>query len=273
MKMKLNQLINKYQGVEHRDIILLLEKILDATYSRLLLADDIKLNTRQENELESYIHRLKSDEPIQYIIGEWDFIDLKLKVDSRALIPRPETEILAQEGVRLAQNYSSPRVLDIGCGTGCIGLYIKHAVPKADVTLCDICADAISLARENAQSLNLDVNLIHTDMKHISGVYDIIVSNPPYITKGDMESLDKSVADYEPQNALYGGEDGLEFYKTLSDIHNSLTDCGYLAVEIGINQSDSVKKLLENNFEDIIVKKDFADIERIIIAKKKTNAT
>ena len=203
--MKLNQLINKYKEFEQTDIILLLEKILNSTYSKLLLSDNINLTTEQESALEDYILRLKNHEPIQYIIGSWDFIDINIKVDKRALIPRPETEILSQEGVNLAKKFKSPKVLDIGCGTGCIGLYIKHMLPNADVTLCDISLDAISLAKENAALLNLDVNFLHKDIKDVEGIYDVIVSNPPYITGEDMNALDKSVLDYEPHNALYGG--------------------------------------------------------------------
>jgi len=266
--MKLNQLKNKYPGVEHKDIILLLEKILDTTYSRIMLLDEIKLNEVQKHTLDNYILRLKKHEPIQYVLGSWDFIDINLKVDSRALIPRPETEILAIEALNLAKNYKKPKILDIGCGTGCIGLYIKHMLKDADVTLCDISKNAISLSKENADKLNLDVNFIHTDMKNIKGVYDIIISNPPYITKDDMATLDKSVKDYEPENALFGGDDGMEFYKILSVMHKNLINCGYLVVEIGINQDKQVIKLLENNFKKIIIKKDLAQIPRVISARK-----
>lgn len=267
--MNLNQLNNQYPEVEQGNIVLLLEKILNTTYSKLMLNDTIVLTDSQEDELLGYIKRLKNNEPIQYIIGTWDFIDLQLKVDNRALIPRPETEILAQEGARLAKIFDNPRVLDIGCGTGCIGLYIKHAVPDADVTLCDISEKAISLAKENAQSLNLDVHFVHADMRDIIGEYDIIISNPPYINKEDMAALDQSVIDFEPENALFGGDDGLEFYKILSVIHKHLSCCGYLAVEIGIHQSEDVSKLFEENFEDIKVINDFAKIPRVITAKKR----
>jgi len=159
--------------------------------------------------------------------------------------------------------------LDIGCGTGCIGLYIKHALPNAEVTLCDISKNALSLAKENAQRLNLDATFIHSDMRDITGEYDIIISNPPYITKTDMDALDKSVVDFEPENALYGGDDGLEFYRILSVIHKNLRHCGYLAVEIGISQSADVRNLFEVNFEDIKIVNDFAKIPRVIIAKKR----
>jgi len=267
--MKLNQLNKKYPNTQQKDIILLLEEILDTTYSKLVLSGDIKLTESQEEELSSYIHRLQNNEPIQYIIGTWDFIDLQLKVDNRALIPRPETEILAQEGVSLANQFESPKVLDIGCGSGCIGLYIKHAVPNASVTLCDISEKALSLAKENSKNLDLDVNFIHSDMRDIVGEYDIIISNPPYINKEYMDELDTSVKDFEPENALFGGDDGLEFYKVFSVIHNNLTNCGYLAVEIGVNQSEAVSNLFEVNFEDIKVIDDFANIPRVIVAKKR----
>ncbi len=266
--MKLHQLINNYKDIEQNYIVLLLEKIFNSKYNQLLLKDDIVFSEAQEKDLNHYIQRLKSNEPIQYILGSWDFIDLKLKVDKRALIPRPETEILAQAGVALARKFNNPQVLDIGCGTGCIGLYIKHVLSDAEVTLCDISADALSLAKENAASLVIDVSFLHQDMRYIDGKYDVIVSNPPYISKKDMALLDKSVVCYEPESALYGGVDGLDFYRTLSVMHKNLTDCGYLAIEIGFSQEKDIKKLLEKNFKDIIIIKDLAGISRVIMAKK-----
>lgn len=244
---------------------------MDTKYSKLLLLDDINLSKKQYAELESYIHRMQENEPIQYILGMWHFVDINLLVDKRALIPRPETEILALKAADLAKKFNKPRIIDIGCGTGCIGLYIKHALPAADVTLCDISQNAISLASENAVRLHLDVKLLLMDMKDIDGKYDIIVSNPPYITAADMQQLEKSVADYEPENALFGGEDGLEYYKLLTDMHKNLNEGGYLALEIGIHQAEDVKKLLENNFEEIIIINDFADIPRVVIGQKKNN--
>ncbi|MEX1376798.1 MAG: peptide chain release factor N(5)-glutamine methyltransferase [Eubacteriales bacterium] len=269
--MKLNQLINKYPAIEQTDIILLLEKVLDNSYSRLLLLDEIHLSEKQTADLDDYIKRLQSNEPIQYILGTWDFIDINLLVDKRALIPRPETEILALETLDLAKKIVNPKIIDIGCGTGCIGLYIKHMLPDANVTLCDISKDAIDLAKENAKRLNLDVEFLLLDMKDIEGSYDIIVSNPPYIPAEDMKQLDKSVVNFEPENALYGGTDGLDFYRLLSVMHKNVANCGYLAVEIGIHQAEDVKKLLEKNFEEIIIKNDFANIPRVVIGQKKNN--
>ena len=267
--MKLHQLLNKYQKIDSKDIILLLEKILNTSYGKLFLKDNITLSKEQETKLENYIERLKNHEPVQYILGFWDFIDIKLKVDKRALIPRPETEILALEGIELAEKFDNPKILDVGCGTGCIGLYIKYILPHADVTLCDISIEAAELAKENACLLNLDVEFMVMDMQNIIDTYDVIISNPPYITKEDMERLDSSVIEYEPKTALYGGVDGLEFYKTLSLMHNNLNDGGYLAVEIGINQHTDIEKLFSANFTKIVVKKDLSNISRVIFAKKK----
>jgi len=235
----------------------------------MMLSDDIAFSNDQEKSFEEGIERLKMHEPIQYILGSWDFIDLKLKVDKRALIPRPETEILALEGADIARQLNAPHVLDAGCGTGCIGLYIKHAIASADVTLCDISPDAINLAKENARSLNLNVKFKLKDLKKIDEKYDLIISNPPYINKEDMSLLDKSVVNFEPSTALYGGEDGLEFYRALSEMHKNLKKGGYVAVEIGINQDKKVKKLFSRNFDDIKIINDFADIPRVIIARRK----
>jgi len=267
--MKIHQLINKYSDLDQKDIILLLEHILKASYSSLILASDVAFTAEQHEGFADGISRLRKNEPIQFVIGEWDFIDLKLKVDKRALIPRPETEILALEGADIAKKFKKPKILDAGCGTGCIGLYIKHAVPDGRLTLCDISEDAVSLSTENAALHNLDVRFKLKDLRTIDETYDIIVSNPPYITREDMKRLDSSVIDFEPENALYGGEDGLEYYRILSGMHRNLNIGGYMAVEIGINQSGQVIKLFSKNFTDITILNDFAGIPRVITAKKK----
>ena len=265
--MKLNQLIKKNSDLDQKDIILVLESVLQTTYSSLMLMDDIAFSVSQQRTFDERISRLKNGEPVQYILGSWDFINLNLKVDKRALIPRPETEILALEGADIAIKFDKPKVLDAGCGTGCIGLYIKSTVPGAEVTLCDISAEAISLAKENAKKLHLDVRFKNKDLRKIDEKFDLIISNPPYITKEDMLALDKSVIDYEPPDALYGG-DGLMFYRILSEMHNNLNANGYIALEIGINQSLAVENLLSKNFEDIKIINDFANIPRVITAKK-----
>ena len=267
--MKIRQLINNHSDLDQKDIILLLENVFNSTYSALMLSNDIVFSLQQQKAFEEGISRLKQHEPIQYILGSWDFIDLKLKVDSRALIPRPETEILALEGVDIAKRINTPRILDAGCGTGCIGLYIKHSLPDSDVTLCDVSPEAVALSKENAKALNLNVKFKIVDLREIDEKYDLIISNPPYITKDDMKLLDKSVIDFEPRGALCGGEDGLEFYRILSEMNKNLKSNGFIAVEIGINQNEKVQRLFLKNFDVIRIINDFAGIPRVITAKRK----
>lgn len=268
--MKLHNLLNKYSNVDRKECLLLIESLLNLTYSNLILLEDISISKKQLKTLDDYVRRIEKGEPVQYIIGIWDFINIKLKVDKRGLIPRAETEGLALRTLELAQNFNKPKILDVGCGTGCIGLFIKYMLPKAQITLCDISSDAISLTKENAKNLSLDVNILCMDMKDIDDNYDIIVSNPPYITKKAMDLLNKSVLKYEPHNALFGGIDGLDYYRVLAAMHNNILDGGYLALEIGIGQSKQIYDLLTSNYVNINIYKDIANIDRVITAKKLT---
>ena len=216
--------------------------------------------------------RCLDGEPLAYIIGEWDFYGLTFKVDRSVLIPRSDTERLCELVIEQAKERVSPRILDLCCGSGCIGIAAAHTVEDARVTAIDLSDGALHITRENARDLGVSSRLLtmKADVMHAPprglGQFDIIVSNPPYVTEDEMQMLDRSVADFEPHEALYGGEDGLDFYRAICEKWTAaLVPGGRLYFEVGIGQADSVLRLMRaQGFGDIQVVKDHNDIPRVV---------
>ena len=219
--------------------------------------------------------RLVKGEPVQYVLGEWDFRTLTLKCDRRALIPRPETEelvtrVLSHLRTRLPSSVSRPLVVDVGTGTGAIILSLAKEFKGEAIFLgTDVSEDAIALARENAERCGLAEKVKFAVMDGLDEFdepqcVDVIVSNPPYIESSVCETLDPRVKDFEPRLALDGGASGLDFYdRYLSDAVNLLKPGGAVFFEIGENQGEAVKKLMfDCGFDDITVEKDFAGHDR-----------
>ena len=187
--------------------------------------------------------------PAQYIIGSSDFHGLNLKVDERVLIPRPETEELVE--LILSENpESSVSVLDIGTGSGAIALALANSRPDWQITASDLSEDALSLARENAQSCGLNLAFVRSDcFEAISGNFDIIVSNPPYISEEDKDEVGLNVLTSEPHMALFAEEDGYEVYRKIAEqAGDYLTEKGKIYLEIGYKQGDGVVDLLKQFF-------------------------
>lgn len=220
--------------------------------------------------------RLLEGEPLAYVLGEWEFYGLKLFVDHNVLIPRDDTVAVAQlainQGIFLPEN---PRILDLCTGSGCIGLAIASRIKDARVTLADISRDALAVAKKNmlAHKYSGRVTCIQADaMKPapaVLGKFDMIVSNPPYIDSADMKTLQKSVADYEPHLALFGGEDGLDFYRAIVENYTKcLKPGGYLAFEFGEDQCDDICRILESHGYTILERtRDYNDTERAVLAQ------
>ena len=217
--------------------------------------------------------RLVKGEPVQYVLGEWDFRTLTLKCDRRALIPRPETEELVERVLKhLRANYGpsgkAPFVVDVGTGSGCIILSLAKEFGHGVFLGTDISAEAISLARENAESCDLKdaVCLVVSDGldEFDPESVDVIVSNPPYITSADCESLDPRVKDFEPRSALDGGVSGLDFYERfIGDAMNVLKPGGALFFEIGEGQGEALREMFESyGFRDVLIERDFAGHDR-----------
>lgn len=249
--------------------------------ARLLRSSRGFLNSFYEKEVpEKFLEamrramrRLVAGEPLQYVLGEWDFRSLTLKCDSRALIPRPETEELVTRVLKWLKGNSSdePRfIVDVGTGTGAIILSLAAEFKGPAVFLgTDISEAAISLAKENAAKCALDGRVKFTVMDGLDDfdepeVVDVLVSNPPYIESAVCETLDPRVKDFEPRLALDGGVSGLDFYdRYLADALNILKPGGAVFFEIGENQGDSVAKLMEGyGFSDVRIEKDYSGHDR-----------
>lgn len=217
--------------------------------------------------------RVSTRRPIQQIVGQAFFYGRKYFVSEDTLIPRPETELLVSEVLNIAKTIESPKILDIGSGTGCIPISLVLENPTIVADSVDISRGAIEMAEKNALLHNIydKVRFIQSDLfEKIEGKYNIIVSNPPYIPLKDKDTLQVEVRDYDPHSALFtSDEHGVEFYqKIIESAKNYLLQDSYLVFELGINQYLIVEKLLKDNgFSDINVVQDYNSIERIIIAK------
>ena len=217
------------------------------------------------------VKRLAAHEPLQYVIGEWDFRFLTLKCDKRALIPRPETEGLVSLVLKhLEKREGVPFVVDVGTGTGAIILSLAKELKREAILLgSDVSEDAIALARENAARTGLEGKVKFVAMDGLDdfdepGLIDVIVSNPPYIKTSVCETLDRRVKDYEPRLALDGGASGLDFYdRYLADALNLLRPGGAVFFEIGDDQGDDLRKLFAAyGFEQAEIGKDLAGKDR-----------
>ncbi len=261
--------ISDFLKIDYDTTLIALTFILGKNKSYILLNQELELNSEQSHRLNDIINKRKKAYPLQYAIGEWEFYNLRLKVDERALIPRFETEIIVDYIIN--STMKKDKILDIGTGTGAIALSLGKNIENSFVTGSDIENKALSLARENKEITNVsNVDFINSDLfDNIDGKFDLIISNPPYINKEDYEKLEKELY-FEPKSALYGGEDGLIFYKKIiKQAPAYLNDGGHLIFEIGYDQKEILNRLLkEQGFKSIINLRDFNDFDRFIIAQK-----
>jgi len=248
----------------------LLLGVLGLTPSDYVLSTRRELTAAQEDALLSALNRRLSGVPLQYVLGHWEFFGREFACDARALIPREDTEPLVE--MVLSKLPDDPlRVIDLGCGTGIIGITLALEKKAWQVTCLDISADALALTGENAGRLSAQVETVQGDMRvPLPGApYDAIVSNPPYIEEGDRETLAREL-DFEPDLALFGGADGLDFYRALAQrMQDSLAPHGLIAVEVGQGQAQAVAALFAPMAQEIFVEKDFAGIDRVVAAVKK----
>lgn len=246
------------------------------TQEEILANPDALADEDACRQVDSGVARLLKGEPLAYVLGEWEFYGLKLYVSEHTLIPRDDTCAVASLAIRQALFLDQdPRILDLCCGTGCIGLAIASRVKDARVTLGDISREALAVAKKNIQLHRLGgrVSAVPMDAREAPaaflGKFDMIVSNPPYVTAGEMEELPPSVKDYEPGLALYGGEDGLDFYRHIAaNSRGALKPGGFLCFEFGMGQGDSVCRILEENGYTVLERtRDFNDRERAVLAR------
>ena len=225
-----------------------------------------------ERQVRSLVDRHLAGEPVAYLIGEWEFYGLSLDISPDVLIPRPDTEVLAGQAIEYIQTLGECRVLDLCAGSGCIGLAVASQAPQARVVLGEYSDAALKVCRQNIRRNGLSGRVVPMQAdarekpERSLGEFQCIVSNPPYIPRADIETLDASVRDYEPHLALDGGEDGLDFYQTISDKwKDALAPGGRLYFEVGIGQADSVLRIMRaQGFGDIQIVKDLHDIPRVV---------
>lgn len=229
-----------------------------------------------EEQVHQLVQRHLNGEPVAYLIGEWEFFGLPLDISESVLIPRADTEVLAQQAIDYLHTIEGEcRVLDLCAGSGCIGLAIASQVKNAHVILGELNEGALRICRQNVRRNGLTGQVMPFQMNALEkpssqiGEFDCIVCNPPYIPSADIAGLDISVRDYEPHLALDGGDDGLNFYRSVSDQWRDAMHPGsYLFFEVGIGQADDVLRIMRSNgFGDIEIVPDTAGIPRVVYGK------
>ncbi len=217
-------------------------------------------------------------EPVAYITGRKAFWSFTLEVNPDVLIPRPDTEIIIEEALALCRSRAldCPRILDVGTGSGAIALALAKEMPGADIIATDISPAALAVAKKNARALRLEktVHFVLSDLfEQVQGVFDLIVSNPPYIGADEYETLESGVKDFEPKVALWAGQTGVEFYeKLIYQAHSRLAEKGWLLLEIGAKQDSAVSAIMTATagfYDDIAVRADYAGLPRVIKGRRK----
>lgn len=243
--------------------------------SREELARDSRLYASPEREAQvrRLVERRMAGEPVAYLIGEWEFYGLPLDISQDVLIPRADTEVLAEQAIAYIQTLGECRVLDLCAGSGCVGLAIASQAPQARVVLGEIDDSALKICRQNIRRNNLSARVMPIQMDarekpaRSLGEFQCIVSNPPYIPTGDIAGLEASVRDYEPHMALDGGADGMDFYRSIAEQwKEALTPGGRIYFEVGIGQADTVLRLMRSQgFGDLQIIKDHHKIPRVVL--------
>jgi len=253
------------------DAMQMLAHVLDEDALMMRLNGHRELPQDKCEAYEAILARREKREPMQYILGGTGFMGLEFHVESGVLIPRPDTEILCEEALRRLA--PGARVLDIGTGSGALAVSIAKLAKDAKVTAVDVSSAALAIAKDNAQRNGADVRFVKSDcFSALAGErFDMIVSNPPYIDKEDMTQLMPEVLQ-EPELALFGGEDGLDFYRRISKEAGAyLEDGGCLLFEIGYKQKDDVSALLAQHIGEPFALKDYGDNWRVVGAVKRSD--
>ena len=237
----------------HVDAELLVAHVLGVTRSQL----HVEREREVPDGLQELVERRARREPLAYVLGEWGFRHLTLKTDARALVPRPETEIVVERCLALLAGEPAPRVLDLGTGSGAIALAIADEHPGARVTAVDSSPDALALARENSETLDLDIDLHEAGLEAVEEGWDLVVSNPPYVAASEWDSLQPEIRDWEPRAALVG--EGL--HEEIARRAHTLR----LVLEVGDDQAETVAESLESlGYSSVTITSDLTDRERVV---------
>ena len=244
------------------DAELLLSQALGLTRLELYTQHDRPLTQAERAAARALVERRGRREPLAYVLGEWGFRRLALRIDARALVPRPETEIAVERVLALLDGVPRPRVLDVGTGSGAIALAVKDERPDADVTGTDVSAEALSLARENAERLGLEVELVHAGLVPETGAgWDLVVANPPYVDVSEWDTLEPEVRDWEPRTALV--DEGQ------TEAIARASTSGWLVLECHEERAHAVAALLrELGYRDVRVTDDLAGRPRVVEGRR-----
>lgn len=252
------------------DAWLLLEAAVQCTRNDLYLRGEKVLDKGQETVFLEYLEKRKSRIPVQQILGVQNFCGLDFIVTQDVLCPRLDTEVLVEEALKRIRPNS--RILDLCTGSGCILLSLLHLKKGCTGTGADLSAAALAVAEKNAQKLGISADFLQSDLfDKIAGTYDVIISNPPYIATKEIEALESEVRDREPRMALDGKEDGLYFYRKITeDSVAYLKEDGWLMYEIGYDQGEAVSTMMkEQGFAEVTVIRDLAGLDRVVIGRKR----
>ena len=270
------ELINDYPLPEIESfIVLIMEHIFDYSRTQIHLHQEKEVSSDHYKEIIDIIDKLKDSQPIQYILGSTEFYGLKFVVNNNVLIPRQETEELVDWIIKNNKTHS-PNILDIGTGSGCIAVSLAKNIPESTVTAMDISEKAIKTASENSRINSVHIDFMNFNIldkeKSLSKQFDIIVSNPPYVTNSEKTLMHQNVLNFEPHLALFvSDENPLKFYKAITHFaKNHLTTSGKLYFEINEAYGNDVANLLiSNNFSDVVVKKDLNKKDRMVCGTNK----
>ena len=228
--------------------------------------EDITQDAQKEYEIS--VQKRAEHIPLQYIIGEQEFMGLRFKVNSNVLIPRQDTETLVEQVLKIVK--PGMKVLDLCTGSGCVLISVLKNAPELTGMGSDISKTALLVAKENAKLHEVDAEWVRSDLfDNITETFDVIMANPPYIPTGEILSLMPEVRDFEPENALDGGADGLDFYRKIAgQVKDYLNPGGYVYMEIGYDQGEAVSELMRNaGFTEVEVIKDLARNDRVVKGK------
>lgn len=251
---------------------ILLKVYLNTSKEYLIIHEDDNMDFKIEEKFLKGVDRLLQDEPIQYIINNQEFMGLNFYVDKNVLIPQPDTEILVEEVISIVNSVDKHfKILDLCTGSGAIGVSLAKYLKNVEIYASDISKEALRIARNNAKSNNVDIKFMESNLFEqidMNIKFDIIVSNPPYIETDIINTLSEEVKK-EPILALDGGKDGRDFYRKIAkESKEYLNEKGVLALEIGYNQKETVKEILENEgYKNIYSKKDLSSNDRIVVCE------
>ena len=254
-------------GIETRAI---LARSLDADPLELYAHPERRVGPERAEAFERLLRRRLAGEPLAYVTGEREFYSRSFAVTPDVLIPRPETETLAELAIETAGQMENPRILDLGTGSGCLAVTVFLETRGCRVFASDVSAAALSVARKNARAHGAHIRFIRSDLlgSFAKSSFDIIISNPPYISEAEYAELPEEIRRYEPRTALLGGEDGLGYIRRIAAAATeALREGGFLLLEIGAGQAQSVEDIVrENGFSDILFETDIGDIRRVVKA-------